>query len=170
MNNKRLARHFRNLAIRFCKDKGFITQEHQVTNSMLLNLVKSHFPPCHETTKHHKYVFYIERLSGTASKTAKRSFKTKRRTDQFYLSREWRDIRYQALLRSNGRCDCCGARPTEKSALHVDHIKPRSKFPKLEFELSNLQVLCRDCNLGKSNIDQTDWRNNVIAFPTERIA
>jgi 5-methylcytosine-specific restriction endonuclease McrA len=28
----------------------------------------------------------------------------------------------------------------------------------LELTLSNLQVLCEDCNLGKSNTDATDWR------------
>src|SRR5262249_39926358 len=39
-----------------------------------------------------------------------------------------------------------------------DHIKPRSKFPELELELGNLQVLCADCNLGKRAWDQTDWR------------
>ena len=42
--------------------------------------------------------------------------------------------------------------------IHVDHIKPRSKFPTLSFEFSNLQILCEDCNLGKMNMDQTDWR------------
>lgn len=42
--------------------------------------------------------------------------------------------------------------------IHVDHIKPRSKFPELSLVQSNLQILCADCNLGKSNKDQTDWR------------
>jgi len=42
--------------------------------------------------------------------------------------------------------------------LHVDHIKPRSKYPELSLTFSNLQILCEDCNFGKSNIDQTDWR------------
>lgn len=42
--------------------------------------------------------------------------------------------------------------------MHVDHIKPRSKYPALELVLSNLQVLCEDCNLGKLAHDETDWR------------
>lgn len=42
--------------------------------------------------------------------------------------------------------------------MHVDHIKPKSLHPELKYELSNLQVLCEDCNIGKSNLDDTDWR------------
>jgi 5-methylcytosine-specific restriction endonuclease McrA len=42
--------------------------------------------------------------------------------------------------------------------MHVDHIKPRSKYPHLALRESNLQVLCEACNLGKGNWDETDWR------------
>ena len=76
----------------------------------------------------------------------------------FYETDEWRQVRYQALKRNDGRCECCGRRPSAENPLHVDHIKPRSKFPELALQISNLQVLCADCNYGKSNIDQTDWR------------
>jgi hypothetical protein len=44
--------------------------------------------------------------------------------------------------------------------MHVDHIKPRSKYPDLELSRQNLQVLCEDCNLGKSNKYEDDWRNS----------
>ncbi len=72
----------------------------------------------------------------------------------------WRKVRYEALVRSGGQCECCGA--TVKSSgepLHVDHIKPKSIHPELELKLSNLQVLCADCNGGKGNWDETDWRS-----------
>jgi 5-methylcytosine-specific restriction endonuclease McrA len=42
--------------------------------------------------------------------------------------------------------------------MHVDHIKPRSKYPALELAEDNLQVLCELCNIGKSNTNETDWR------------
>lgn len=77
----------------------------------------------------------------------------------FYQSPEWRKVRYSALLKSDGKCCLCGASKKNGKVLHVDHIKPRSRYPHLQFELSNLQVLCEDCNLGKSNLDCTDWRN-----------
>lgn len=76
----------------------------------------------------------------------------------FYKSDEWRAVRYIALKAAKGACQCCGARGAKFTPLHVDHIKPRSKFPELSLVASNLQVLCRDCNLGKSNRDETDWR------------
>lgn len=80
----------------------------------------------------------------------------------FYESDQWRAIRYQALRLHGGCCQCCGRRPNGNNPLHVDHIKPRSKHPELELQLSNLQVLCADCNLGKSNRDQTDWREYPV--------
>lgn len=75
----------------------------------------------------------------------------------FYNSKAWRDVRYQVMKRSRGRCDLCG-RSSREAPLHVDHIKPRSLVPSRALDPTNLQVLCKDCNLGKSNTDETDWR------------
>jgi len=80
-------------------------------------------------------------------------------SDLFYESREWLTARYQALKKSNGCCACCLNRPKPGNPLQVDHIKPRSKFPELELVIDNLQVLCRNCNLGKGNTDNIDWRS-----------
>lgn len=77
----------------------------------------------------------------------------------FYHSPAWRKVRYKALMKHGGRCQACGASPSEGGPmLHVDHIKPRSKHPDLQYSVSNLQVLCLDCNKGKGNWDETDWR------------
>lgn len=82
-----------------------------------------------------------------------------KRWDGFYNSREWRSVRFEALKLSNGCCTLCGRSNRQHGViLHVDHIKPKSKYPDLSLTLSNLQVLCEDCNLGKSNRDDTDWR------------
>jgi len=80
----------------------------------------------------------------------------------FYDTEEWRKLRYEALKRSNGRCQLCGNGREQGAILQVDHIKPRSKHPELEHDPSNLQVLCKPCNLGKSNRDSVDWRLRVI--------
>jgi hypothetical protein len=75
--------------------------------------------------------------------------------DAFFQSRAWQKIRYEAIVKHGRQCQACGRKDQE---IHVDHIQPRSKFPKLALEISNLQVLCRDCNLGKGNWNATDWR------------
>lgn len=78
----------------------------------------------------------------------------------FYDTDAWRSLRYEALKIYGRRCMVCGAVPETGAQLHVDHIKPRSLFPELELSLANLQILCRDCNLGKSNKDSIDWRTS----------
>ena len=77
---------------------------------------------------------------------------------KFYQSSEWRDVRYKALVKHGNRCCCCGASPKRGAVIHVDHIKPRSIYPEYALNLDNLQVLCEQCNLAKSNTDETDWR------------
>ena len=76
----------------------------------------------------------------------------------FYTSREWRSLRMKVLILQGRRCCVCGKSPKDGIILHVDHIKPRSKYPELALTENNLQVLCEDCNLGKSNNYEEDWR------------
>lgn len=84
----------------------------------------------------------------------------------FYSSEAWRALRFEALKAGNGCCNLCGRSNRQHGViLHVDHIKPKSRFPELALTLSNLQILCEDCNLGKSNRDDTDWR---AATPIDR--
>lgn len=80
-------------------------------------------------------------------------------TNDFLQSYEWRKLRMQALKLHGAKCQCCGATPAMGAVMNVDHIKPRKLFPNLALELSNLQVLCGECNHGKGNWDMTDWRN-----------
>ncbi len=75
----------------------------------------------------------------------------------FYNSHEWKRLRLKAFEAYGTKCQCCGRFPPEV-ILDVDHIKPRSKFPELALDLKNLQILCRDCNQGKSNITDVDFR------------
>jgi len=67
-------------------------------------------------------------------------------------------LRYRVLRDSGGRCALCGTTKKE-SILDVDHIKPRSRGGRTEYE--NLQVLCAKCNRSKGNKDQTDFRNSL---------
>jgi rubredoxin len=101
-------------------------------------------------------IFAPKNLATAAAPILDRAFEASR--SAFYESDAWRTVRYRALKLYGTACQCCGNRASPEKPLHVDHIKPRGKYPELELEISNLQVLCRDCNLGKGAWDETDWR------------
>jgi hypothetical protein len=90
--------------------------------------------------------------------------KPKPHASDFLQSKAWKRLRYQALRTYGARCQACGATPESGARLNVDHIKPRALFPSLALTLSNLQVLCSDCNEGKGNWDMTDFR---VLTPSE---
>lgn len=61
-------------------------------------------------------------------------------------------LRFIVMARDNFKCCICGKSPaTDPSVtLHVDHIKPWAKGG--ETTIDNLQTLCSECNLGKSDL------------------
>jgi 5-methylcytosine-specific restriction endonuclease McrA len=92
--------------------------------------------------------------SERAQKRAQKAY-----SKDFYQSPEWRMLRVRVLEKYECKCMMCGRSPKAHGiAIHVDHIKPISKAPELCLEFNNLQLLCEDCNLGKSNKYDTDWR------------
>lgn len=60
-------------------------------------------------------------------------------------------LRYRILKRDSFRCVACGRSPALEPGvlLHVDHVLPWSRGG--ETMEDNLQTLCADCNLGKSD-------------------
>lgn len=86
---------------------------------------------------------------------------TRKMKQDFYDSWEWKELRYRALAKYGRKCASCGCSPGDGYPLHVDHVQPISKHWYLRFEIFNLQVLCKDCNMGKSNKDETDFRPKV---------
>lgn len=65
-------------------------------------------------------------------------------------------LRWQVFERDGWKCVACGRSQRDGVTLQVDHIIPRSKGGR--DSLDNLQILCSECNLGKSNRDSTDLR------------
>lgn len=57
-------------------------------------------------------------------------------------------MRHEVFKRDKYRCKECGS-TNKEGALHVDHIIPVSQGGM--DELSNLQTLCSNCNIAKSN-------------------
>lgn len=61
---------------------------------------------------------------------------------------------WAVLARDGWKCLSCGKSPrVDGITLEVDHVVPRSKGG--SDEISNLQTLCKKCNIGKSNKDDT---------------
>lgn len=101
--------------------------------------------------------FLVEKMEGLEPTPPKA--KHKAQSSSFYQTWEWKKLRYAALMKHGHRCMCCGwtlasGRP---DVLVVDHIKAVKLRPDLALDIDNLQVLCGDCNMGKSQRDD-DFR------------
>lgn len=79
----------------------------------------------------------------------------------FYKSQAWKSARMERLKVDGFRCVACGASASNGARLHVDHIRPISRFPELKLNEDNLQTLCASCNVGKSNKYVLDLRSRL---------
>ena len=80
-------------------------------------------------------------------------------SQEFYKTGVWLRLRYAVFEKYGAACVVCGrSKRSHGIILHCDHIKPRSKYPELALTFSNMQPMCEDCNLGKGNRYETDWR------------
>jgi len=84
----------------------------------------------------------------------------------FYGTLKWIKIRKRVLRTYGAKCMKCGS--TED--IHVDHIKPRSKYKKLQYRFDNLQVLCKKCNMEKSNFNEIDYRPKLKDEQEEKLS
>jgi uncharacterized protein (TIGR02646 family) len=50
---------------------------------------------------------------------------------------------------TSGKCMYCESKVEHISYAHIEHIKPKKKFPKLEFDWNNLGFSCQVCNTNK---------------------
>lgn len=78
-------------------------------------------------------------------------------TKDFYSTDRWKFISNKVKNLYGRVCMKCGQ---EKGSMHADHILPRSLYPSFEFDIKNIQVLCKKCNLEKGNKEQIDYRTN----------
>lgn len=67
---------------------------------------------------------------------------------ELFASEDWKFAR--AFILRKHKYQCCHCR-TKTAELHVDHIIPITADWSRRLDLLNLQVLCADCNIGKSN-------------------
>ena len=131
--------------------------------SFMSNYIKNNEPKNINVSnkKVKRYGLDTEHLSSKAITTYKAVENVKQTSKEFLESWEWATLRMKAIKLYGRTCMCCGAmHGIDGVVIHVDHIKPRSKYPELSLEIKNLQILCGDCNKGKGAWDETDWRTN----------
>lgn len=58
-------------------------------------------------------------------------------------------LRFEILKRDGYRCQMCGVTAKDGATLEIDHITPVARGGTNDAD--NLQVLCRECNAGKSD-------------------
>lgn len=78
----------------------------------------------------------------------------------FYSTKEWHELRAWALDHYGRRCmfPGCKEKINSDTDLHIDHIKPKAKYPELAHDRNNVQVLCVLHNRTKSDRGQKDYR------------
>jgi len=60
----------------------------------------------------------------------------------------------RVLKRDNHTCQICGLKDDE--IMVMDHIKPKSIYPELRHEITNLQTLCPNCHARKTNAEKKE--------------
>jgi 5-methylcytosine-specific restriction endonuclease McrA len=80
--------------------------------------------------------------------------KTSAEKNAFYQSWQWQTLRMEALNIYGRKCMSCN---DTQGKLCVDHIKSLHTHWDLRLEITNLQILCNSCNMGKGTA-QYDFR------------
>lgn len=94
---------------------------------------------------------FIEYMEKTGQKQIEPKYRYNKEAKEKNIRSITPRIRLKIFRKDHFRCVKCGRSPATHlgTILHIDHIVPISKGGKTE--MSNLQTLCQDCNLGKGN-------------------
>ena len=76
-------------------------------------------------------------------------------TTHLLHTQEWKIIRERVFTRDGRVCKRCGT----IERLQIDHILPKSLYPFLSFDMTNLQVLCQRCNFRKNREEDRVTKN-----------
>ena len=79
---------------------------------------------------------------------------------------KWQKLKQRTYGVYGRMCYCCWKDESDGVQLTIDHILPISKHPKLKYDISNLQVLCFQCNQNKDNFE-IDYRRMLIEILPE---
>lgn len=71
------------------------------------------------------------------------------------LDSKWLRFRKRALELYGRECMACG---TTEGAMQVDHVKPKHVYRSLWYDINNVQILCKPCNM-KKGMTTKDYRS-----------
>lgn len=69
----------------------------------------------------------------------------------------------QKLTECNNRCPECNKLINDRNS-NIDHKHPRRYYPWLAWDVNNLWVICKDCNLNKSDKQWDEYLNSVKIY------
>jgi len=52
---------------------------------------------------------------------------------------------------TNNHCSFCDGYPMKQMVEHIEHFRPKSKFPELSHQWENLFLICEKCNITKGD-------------------
>ena len=150
---------YNKIALRFLKEKGQIVKSGNWNEITPLLSRVTGIPLTPGFGYKASGIAILKKLGMENRKTKKPKKERDVISSEFLNSYAWRKLRMQVLEKYGARCQCCGRTRADGIVIHVDHIKPRRKYPELALDFNNLQVLCEVCNHGKGNWSETDWRS-----------
>lgn len=84
-------------------------------------------------------------------------------------TKEWKAWRMAVFTRDGFHCSLCGSASVRGRKLQAHHIRPKSKYPELVFDVSNGITLCAPCHrttFGK----EAEFESAFFAILAERAA
>lgn len=80
----------------------------------------------------------------------------------FFKSRKWKVLRKEAIRLMGRTCMRCNKQKLLGAHLHVDHVIPRSVDLSRQLDITNLQILCKECNVDFKGTQSFDYRSEYI--------
>jgi len=79
-------------------------------------------------------------------------------------SDEWKEWRTSVFTRDNFTCMQCKCKSTRTNSLHPHHIKKRSSYPDLKYDINNGITLCAKCHVLTFNKEEKleEYFKNLI--------
>jgi 5-methylcytosine-specific restriction endonuclease McrA len=103
------------------------------------------------------------RVCGELTMDNRHTFCGPRCLRDFFMRTDWERVRKVVYIRDGGICMKCG-RKVHSKRFHVDHIVPLSAGGD-EWELSNLEISCPECNLQKGTNVEIEY---VVLKPSSQ--